>query len=119
MNHGANGHREFSTQEISRILGRYRSSGLGAMRFAQEEGIPPGRLHYWLYQKRRAKLRPLFRPSVSVPTFQEVKIAAAMVPGAGPWAAEVSLPRGLAVRFSSQATPEWMDAVVKLLEQPC
>jgi hypothetical protein len=118
MNSGANGHREFSTQEISRILGRYRSSGLGAVRFAQAQGIPPGRLHYWLYQKERAKPRKLSRPSVSVPTFQEVKVAA-MVPGVGPWAAEVSLPRGLAVRFSSQATPEWMDAVVKLLEQPC
>jgi hypothetical protein len=33
------------------MIARYRASGLGLKAFALEEGLPPGRLHYWVYQK--------------------------------------------------------------------
>ena len=41
MNNGIHRHREFTSQDISKVLARYRASGLGARRFAREQGIPP------------------------------------------------------------------------------
>jgi len=111
-------YREFSLPEITRILARYRSSGVGARRFAQAEGIPPGRLHYWIYQKRRGKARALSRPSVCPPGFQEVPVAAPR-PESAHWAAEVSWPHGPGVRFSAAASPTWIAAVVQALQPPC
>jgi hypothetical protein len=55
---------------------------------------------------------------VSKPVFQEVKVAT-MLPGVVNWAAEVSLPRGLAVRFSQTAPVEWIGSVVQALQRPC
>jgi len=110
-----------TSNEIAVILSRYRSSGLGLERFAREQGIPPGRLHYWLYQKqlgnassRRAKPA---KPAVT-PVFQEVKLTASHE-SVGSWAAEVSLPRGLAVRFSQRVPAEWIGSVVQALQRPC
>jgi len=40
-----------SSNEIANVIARYRASGLGLKTFALEEGLPPGRLHYWIYQK--------------------------------------------------------------------
>jgi hypothetical protein len=40
-----------SSNEITTISARYRASGLGLKTFAMEEGLAPGRLHYWIYQK--------------------------------------------------------------------
>ena len=110
-----------TSNQIAAILSRYRSSGLGLERFAREQGIPPGRLHYWLYQKqpgngsnRRAK--PAKR--AVAPVFQEVKLTARHE-SVGSWAAEVSLPRGLAVRFSQTAPAQWISSVVQALQRPC
>ena len=111
----------FSSEEIGLILSRYRASGLGLKQFARQQGIPPGRLHYWLYQKqpgpgagRRAKLGP----SAARPLFQEIQLGTRSEP-VGRWAAEVSLPSGLAVRFDPVATAEWIGAVVQTLQRPC
>ena len=118
MNNGTGRHGEFSPAEISKVLARYRQSGLGVVRFAQEQGIPRGRLHYWIYQKGRPKLRNSSRPAVSKPAFQELKIAT-MLPALESWAAEVNLPGGLAVRFSQSAAVEWIGSVVQALRRPC
>jgi hypothetical protein len=118
MNNGINRHQEFTRQEISKVLARYRASQLGMDRFAREQGIPPGRLHYWMYQKRRSKVRKVYRRGVSAPAFQEVQVAA-MLPGVASWAAEVGLPGGRAVRFSGGATPQWIGSVVQALQGPC
>ena len=118
MNNGTSRHEEFSSTEISKVLARYRCSGLGAVRFAQEQGIPPGRLHYWIYQKARMRPRQPSRTSISKPVFQEVEVAP-LLPGVANWAAEVSLPRGLAVRFSPTAPAAWIGSVVQALQQPC
>jgi len=117
MNNGTSRRAEFSSTEISKVLARYRASGLGAIQFAREQGIPPGRLHYWVYQKCRTRPK-LLRPSVSKPVFQEVKVAP-MLPGVTQWVAEVSLPRGLAVRFSQTAPVEWIGSVVQALQRSC
>jgi hypothetical protein len=116
-NHRPNG----TAGELAAIISNYRASGLGLKAFAREQGLSPGRLHYWLYQKqpcgcssRRTKPTKV----AGAPIFQEVKLTTGMPP-AGSWAAEISLPRGLAVRFSPAATAEWIGAVVQALQRPC
>jgi hypothetical protein len=110
-----------SSNEIADIIARYRASGLGLKTFALEEGLPPGRLHYWIYQKP-AKVtgrRPTQPTSAAVaPVFQEVKLPSRPEWGCG-WAAEVGLPGGIAVRFNASASAEWIGSVVQALQRPC
>ena len=110
-------HSVCSPQEMRVLISRYRTSGLGLKRFARERGIPAARLHYWVYQKSRSKAGK-YSPMVPAPVFQEVKIAAC-IPPAGSWAAEISLPKGLAIRFSAAALPAWIGSVVEALQGPC
>jgi hypothetical protein len=118
MNNGIGRHEEFSPTEISKVLARYRRSGLGVVQFAQEHGIPPGRLHYWIYQKGRTRPRQSLRASISKPVFQELEVATMLPVGDG-WVAEVNLPGGLAVRFSQKATAEWIGSMVQALRRSC
>ena len=110
-----------SSKEIAAIVARYRASGLGLKAFALEEGLPPGRLHYWIYQKPagvtgRGPTQP--SPTAAAPVFQEVKFPSQPEWGSG-WAAEVSLPGGMAVRFSASASAQWIGSVVQALQRPC
>lgn len=109
-----------SSKEIANLIARYRASGLGLKAFALKEGLPPGRLHYWIYQKPAAVRgrRPTQPTLVAAPVFQEVKLASRPEWGCG-WAAEVGLPGGIAVRFSASASAEWIGSVVQALKQPC
>jgi hypothetical protein len=112
---------QVSSDEIAKVIARYRARGLGLKAFALEEGLPPGRLHYWIYQKSaglpgRRSSRP--RPAAAGPVFQEVKLPYRRECG-GDWAAEVALAGGLAVRFSASASAEWMASVVQALQRPC
>ena len=118
MKHKFNGERNYSLDEISGLVKAYRASGLGIREFAGQHGISPGRLHYWIYQKRRPHPRPPARPALSTARFQEVRVAA-LWPGAETWAAEVGLAGGLRVRFSPAATPGWIGLVVQALQRPC
>lgn len=118
MNNGIGRREDFSPAEISKVLARYRRSGLGAVQFAQEHGIPPGRLHYWIYQKGRTKPGQSLRASVLKPVFQELNVGT-MLPVVDGWVAEVNLPGGLAIRFSQEATAEWIGSVVQVLRRPC
>jgi len=110
-----------SSNEIAKIIARYRASGLGLKAFALNEGLPPGRLHYWIYQKPTGTTghRPTQATAVTrAPVFQEVKLPSPPAWGCG-WAAEVGLPGGIAVRFSASAPAEWVGSVVQALKQPC
>ena len=121
MNGARNQHSIPTAEEIAAIISRYRCSGLGLERFARQQGIPAGRLHYWIYQKGPgASGQPRPKPAQPAvgPIFQEVKLAAG-TPVIESWAAEVHLPRGLAVRFSQAATAEWIGSVVQALQRPC
>jgi hypothetical protein len=83
--------------------------------------IPPGRLHYWAYQKDRdpkAKSMIKERRGAQRGIFQEVKLEAGSVLIES-WAAEVSLAAVGNVRFSGTARPDWIRAVVQALQQPC
>jgi hypothetical protein len=110
-----NGQGTNTPEEIANWVSRYRASGLGLQRFAQEHGIAATRLHYWVY--RRARLRPT-RPDSDRPLFQEVKFAEGL-PLPGNWAAEISLPEGRAIRFGAAAPPVWIGSVVQALRRPC
>lgn len=110
-----------SSNEIATIIARYRASGLGLKAFAMEEGLAPGRLHYWIYQKAsgasgRRPAKPT--PAAVAPTFQEVKLPSRPEWGCS-WATEIGLPGGLAVRFSAGASAEWIGSVVQALQRPC
>ena len=118
MNNGIGRREEVSPTEISKVLTRYRRSGLGAVQFAQEHGIPPGRLHYWIYQKGRTKSRRPVQASASKPVFQELNVGSRL-PVVDGWVAEVNLPGGLAIRFSQKAAAEWIGSVVQALRRPC
>ena len=104
------------SQEMIALISRYRASGLGLERFARQEGMPYGRLHYWVYQKSRAKTPK--RSQSPVPLFQEVNLASCL-PSMTSWTAEISLPKGLAIRFSATANPNWIASVVATLQAPC
>jgi hypothetical protein len=118
MNHGTGRPQQFSPAEISTVLARYHQSGLGVVQFAHEQGIPPGRLHYWIYQKGRTRRSEPQRVSLSKPVFQELQVAT-MLPAVDSWIAEVNLPGGLAIRFSQKAAAEWIGSVVQALRRPC
>ncbi|RPJ54021.1 MAG: hypothetical protein EHM23_29800 [Acidobacteria bacterium] len=121
MKHDSNGQTRLSAQEVADVISRYHASGLGLKRFAQEEGIPTGRLHYWLYQKHRAGGPRRLEPDierVSAPAFQEVKLAGCLPTSAG-WAVEISLPNGVTTRFNAAISPVWIGAVVRNLQSPC
>jgi hypothetical protein len=110
-----------SANEIATILARYRASGLGLKAFALEAGLPPGRLHYWIYQKSagaagRRPARPT--PAAITPVFQEVKLPSRPEWSCS-WATEIGLPGGVAVRFSASASAEWIGSVVQALQRPC
>ena len=110
-----------TSKEMALVVAAYRQSGLSLKEFARERGIGPGRLHYWVYQKKPdAKARPVAkqpRPGRTA-VFQEVKFeaGAALLES---WAAEVNMARGLNVRFSGTARPDWIGAVVQALQRPC
>ncbi|MEI6785753.1 MAG: hypothetical protein WCQ21_33105 [Verrucomicrobiota bacterium] len=108
-------------EAISALIARYRRSGLSLAEFARAERLPLGRLHYWLYQKHRPGVAAhSFRGGcpAATPAFREVRLASGLDLVTS-WAAEVSLPAGLAVRFSATAAPAWVGAVVQALQRPC
>lgn len=110
-----------TAEEIAATIARYRASGLGLVRFAREQGIPPGRLHYWLYQKQPdegARRKVHSAKPAGAPVFQELKLTSA-TPPVESWAAEVRLPTGMAVRFSPVASAQWIGSVVHALQRPC
>ena len=96
----------------ARWVAKYRASGVGLKRFARENGLEAGQLHYWVYgagQARDAAAKPLFR---------EVRVGAP-VPMTPAWSAEIVLAEGTRVRLSCGADVAWVSALVESLRQPC
>jgi hypothetical protein len=114
-------HRISTSKDMAVVVAAYRQSGLSLQEFARERGIRPGRLHYWVYQKNHPiKPRSLVRElgADPAPIFQEVKFESGSALLAS-WAAEVNVARGLNIRFSGTASPEWIGAVIQALQRPC
>lgn len=104
----------YTPTEIAAWIGRYRASGVTLPAFAKQHGLPPGRLHYWVYQKEPVAHR---QRGQSPTVFQELKLTPGLPLSS--WGAEISLPAGPVVRFSASATPAWMSAVIQALRPPC
>lgn len=106
---------------MAAVVAAYQQSDLSLKAFAREQGIRLGRLHYWVYQKSQNRPpRSLGEEPRADRTvgFREIKLEAGSAVLQS-WAAEVSLARGLNVRFSGTASPDWMGAVVEALQRPC
>ena len=92
---------------------QYRASGKGLKQFAQQHGLKPGQLHYWVYQRSH---RP--PPGPAMPAFQEVRLAAPAYT-AGPWSAEIGLPNGTTLRLARGVEVAWAQALLDSLRGPC
>jgi hypothetical protein len=115
-----NHHPVQSSRDIQALIASFRQSGLSLERFARGHRIPPGRLHYWLYEKyRRSGEKPSRNgPEADpAPVFQEVRVDPSALMAS--WAAEVSLDNKLSIRFSCTARPDWVGAVVQALQRSC
>jgi hypothetical protein len=101
-----------SREEITSWIRRYRASSMGLRPFAEENELSINRLRYWVYGKRNSKS---VRPAAAVPVFQEMKLTAGLPLQS--WGAEVSLPNGLAVRFSAESIQSSPDFIVQVIHQ--
>lgn len=106
-----------SSRQISAVVARYRASGESLEFFARKNGIPHGRLHYWIYGRNQSKAGRTHSAAFQ-PLFQEVKRTAA-VPESSRWAAEVGLPSGITIRVGASVTPAWLGEVVQELRRAC
>ena len=114
MKHDVHDGSSYTPHQIAGWVSRYRRSGLRLRQFAERHGLPLTRLHYWVYQKRRA---PAAAAPVPLAGFQEVKLVGGLSVQA--WAVEVSLPAGPVARFGATAAPAWIGAVMAALRRPC
>jgi hypothetical protein len=106
--------RGYTREEISVWIRRYRASGLALGTFAEQHGLTRNRLHYWIYDRRFARPR---QPVTLAPVFEELRVTAALPPPN--WAVEISLPTGAVARFTSTATPAWIQSVLEGLRRRC
>ena len=128
----------FTTEERESWVSRFRSSGLTQPEFAREHALKLGTLQRWLYG-RGAHAAPMRKPPAEDrshridptavvirrkrrhargPRFREVMLPA-LGPARGGWAAEVTWPSGVTVRFGAGAEAAWMGAVLGAVRQAC
>jgi transposase-like protein len=100
-------------QEREELVAKYQSSGLRQREFAQQHGVKLSTFQQWIYRPRL----PQRIARTKKPAFQEVSITE--VPFLNSWAAELQLPRGVTLRLNSQASAEWIGALVQKLGQTC
>ena len=129
----------FTAEEREGWISRFRSSGMTQPRFAREHDLKLGTLQRWLYGRGSpsASMRkpfapgdrshPIDRTTVVIhqkprhaprPTFQEVKLPP-LGPASAGWAAEISWPSGVTVRFGAGAEAAWIGAVLGAVRQAC
>ena len=114
MKNDSHAHRTYTPEEISGWIRRYRASGLALGSFAEQHGLSRNRLHYWVYDRRHSQPR---KPVTVAPVFQELKLTAGLP--TQNWAAEIGLPTGAVARFTTAATPTWINSVMGALRRPC
>ncbi len=104
-------------EERARWVRRYRESGVGLKRFAEQQGLRYSQLHYWIYGgQARARRRTAVEPAGSGPVFRELIVPAR---SEREWAAEISLPDGTRLRLGHGADPVWVGALLDQLRRPC
>jgi len=136
--------RTFPGEERAEWVSRFRSSGLTQPQFAQAHGLKLGTLQRWLYGRGLIPAVKRKSPRVGVevggtgPTgrtagvlqrnrrlapkagFQEV----AMLPrwsddASAEWAAEVTWPSGITVRFGARTEAAWIEALLGAVRPGC
>ncbi len=113
-NYSVPSRRPHSTQqEREELVAKYQASELTQREFAQQHGVKLGTFQQWIYRPRL----PHRIGRAKKPAFQEVSITE--VPFLNSWAAELQLPRGVTLRLNSQASAEWIGALVQKLGQIC
>jgi hypothetical protein len=95
------------------LVAKYQTSGLTQREFAQQHRVKLGTFQQWIYRPRSPD--PIARRKP--PAFQEVSITE--VPFLNRWAAELELPRGVALRLNCHPSAEWVGALVQQLGQIC
>ena len=103
----------FTHQEREKLIAEYHASGLAQREFAQRQGIKVGTFRQWIYRPRS----PLPMAPRKKAEFQEVSISE--VAFLNSWAAELQLPRGVTLRLNSQASAQWIGALIQKLSQIC
>ena len=103
----------WTQQEREQLVAKYQAGGLTQREFAQQQGVKLGTFQQWIYRPRS----PAPIAARQKPAFQEVSITE--VPFLNGWAAELQLPRGVALRLNSHASAEWVGALVQKLGQIC
>ncbi len=114
QNHSVPFRRDRTTrQEREELVAKYHASGLTQREFAQQHGLKLGTFQQWVYRPHAAPRTARGKKSA----FQEVSLTE--VPFLNGWAAELQLPRGVALRLNTQASAEWVGALVQKLGQLC
>ena len=103
----------WTPQERAQLVAAYQASGLTQREFAQQHGVKLGTFQQWVYRPRS----PHRVTRRNKPAFQEISITE--VPFLNGWAAELQLPRGVALRLNSHVSVEWVGALVQKLGQVC
>ena len=113
-NHSVTSRRSsWTQQEREQLVAKYQASGLTQREFALQHDVKLGTFHQWIYRPRS----PQRIARTKKPAFQEVSLTG--VPFLNSWAAEVQLPRGVALRLNCHASAEWIGALVQKLGQIC
>lgn len=106
-----------SAEDRARWVGRYRESGLGLKRFAEEHGLRYSQLHYWIYGgRRRGRTARAEIAEAGPPVFREYLLPR---PPAGDWGAEITLADGTSLRVRSGTDPLWAGALLDQVRRPC
>ena len=99
-----------------RHVADYRASGLSGRAYAKRVGVFVSGLSYW--RKRVAASQQMRSTRVDDDAgFLPVHLGASRV--AGPATLEIGLLSGRLVRLTGPVDPEWLAAVIRLLETPC
>ena len=99
--------------ERTRWVRRYRTSGLGLKRFAEQHGLKATQLHYWVYGAKQPRAC-----EAPAPLFREVRLPTPVTRPAS-WSAEIGLPDGTSVRLVGATDVAWTLALVEALRRPC
>ena len=139
---GKQGRRTFTGDERADWVSRFRSSGLTQPEFAREHGLKLGTLQRWLYgrgahggdesgSRRSPPMGIVLTGSIErLSPFTGSRGARRAQPfgrsccrlsvrGRAGWAAEVTWPSGVTVRFGAGAEAAWIGAVLDVVRQAC
>ena len=93
-----------------------QASGLSGRAYARRAGISVSGLSYW---RKRVAANPEASASRAGPDAGFLPVRLGATRAAGSTALEIGLLSGRLVRLTGPVDPEWLAAVIRLLEAPC